>query len=610
MTANKQRVAAAQAQPMSPPPEVFERHLELRRKVTIVLLSLFSPVLLTISFPGWPLECTFLAYVALVPWGLALAGGIHGRWAVMWGWLAGLMFWAINLYWLWWITLAGYAAAVIYLSVYWLVAALILRAALRRFWPMWICLPVLWVALEYARGWVIGGFPWFFLAHSQYDQTRLIQLADVTGQYGVSFFVAMVNGMVMDLLSLPLFARVRHSRARIARRGLFGVVVVLLAAGAMLVYGTYRLGQTKDKEHSDVLRRGPVIGIVQQAFPISLYHEGATQEKTFQEHFRASRRFVSKGCDLVIWPESMLPQGVNSEFVNLLADGPQRTKLQGYVSKMGQLARELNSAILAGGTTGQLDLLARRDRDRLLLRNSALWFDRKGKITAQYSKRHLVPFSEYVPFKKAWPRLHESLRKLVPQIMPQLEPGSSWTRFELDGKGQSWALASPICFEGTFARVCRQMMMQDGQKVVDILANLSNDGWFVRRWNNRHYSSTEHTQHLVQYCFRAIECRVPVVRAVNTGISASIDSDGRIIERVNYHGQTMIAGSLLLSGEGSRRTAGMGYQLAPQVLVDSRVSVYSIVGDVFASAVAISAVVMTALLAWRRRRSRQEGTTE
>jgi len=598
VTADKQRGAAAQAQPMSPPPEVFERHLELRRRVTIVLLSLFAPVLLTISFPGWRLEYTFLAYVALVPWGLALAGGVHGRWAVMWGWLAGVMFWAVNLYWLWWITLVGYAAAVIYLSVYWLVAALVLRAALRRFWPMWICLPVVWV---------IGGFPWFFLAHSQYDQTRLIQLADVTGQYGVSFFVAMVNGVLIDLLSLPLFARVRHSRARMARRGLFGVVAVLLAAGAMLGYGTYRLGQTKDKEHSDVLRRGPVIGIVQQAFPISLYHEGATQEKTFQEHFQASRRFVSKGCDLVIWPESMLPQGVNPEYMNLLADGPQRAKLQGYVTKMGQLARELNSAILAGGTAGHLDPLA---RDRLLLRNSALWFDRKGTITAQYSKRQLVPFSEYVPFKKDWPWLHESLRKLVPQVMPQLEPGSSWTRFELDGKGQRWTVASPICFEGTFARVCRQMVMQDGQKVVDILANLSNDGWFVRRWNNRHYGSTEHSQHLVQYCFRAIECRVPVVRAVNTGISASIDSDGRIIERVNYHGQTMIAGALLLAGEGNRRTEGMGYQSAPQILVDSRVSVYSIVGDVFVSAVAVSAVVMTALLAWWRRGASQEGTAE
>ena len=78
---------------------------------------------------------------------------------------------------------------------------------------MYLLLPVVWVALEYVRAYVLSGFPWFYLAQTQYRQVRLIQIADLTGQYGVSFAVAMVNGALADILAGPLFARRRGGAA-------------------------------------------------------------------------------------------------------------------------------------------------------------------------------------------------------------------------------------------------------------------------------------------------------------------------------------------------------------------------------------------------------------
>ena len=122
----------------------------------------------------------------------------------------------------------------------------------------------------------------------------------------------------------------------------------------------------------------------------------------------------------------------------------------------------------------------------------------------------------------------------------------------------------PICYEGTFGDVCRRLVMRGRHKQADILVNLSNDGWFVWKWGSGPYrGSTEHAQHLAQYCFRAVECRTPVVRAVNTGISGSIDSCGRIVALVGGRRAAMIEGTLLLDG-----LAGPGH--GPKVLVDRR----------------------------------------
>lgn len=576
-----------------PPGSLFRRAVEPRRRWGVALACGLSAVLLTVSFA--PFDCWWAAYVALVPWTLAL-GSKRWRWAPLWATAAGALFWAGNLYWLWWITLVGYSAMVVYLTVYWLAAAAVVRAAYRRNWPMWLALPVIWTGLEYARAHIISGFPWFFLAHSQYARTSLIQITDVTGQYGVSFFVGMVNGAVVDLLTFPLLRRRGGGGAVRPSWHVLGGVAASAAVGVgMVAYGTWRMGQA-------TTRPGPVVGIVQKAYPITLGRREFTDEDVLRSHLAASLAFLGAGCDLVIWPEAMLPDGLNEEFLgldeSLYSPDVQKAMagLRGQARRVVRLSEQLGCPILAGGVTLHRNVDRVEGEDLWVERNSALWFDGlKPWSSEYYGKMHLVPFGEYVPFKRGWPALHRWLRGFVPDVMSQLDPGPVAMVFRLGRSGGDWTLAAPICYEGTFPDVCRRLVMRGGRKQVDILANLSNDGWFVWRWGEGPYrGSTEHVQHLTAYCFRAVECRTPVVRAVNTGISASIDSCGRIVALVGGKRRAMVEGTLLLDGSGRQ---GCG----PKVLVDSRVTVYSRVGDVFASAVALAGAGMVAGMLLGRR---------
>jgi len=613
-------------------------------RVTAMVLCLVPAGLLQAAFAPWDLWP--LGYVALAPWVLGLVLAPSRRWGLFSAWLGSLVFWGAVLYWLTWITMVGYLAGIAYLSLYWLLAAAILRAAVRRNQPMWIVLPLVWVALEFIRAnaqdlYLGPTFPWFALAHSQYRQTILIQLADVTGIYGVSFLVAMANGLVVDIILAVIARRACPAGAAAGARGALPLVVksprrlvaglaaFAAALGAALGYGAWQLSR-------DTRQEGPVIGIVQRAYPISLAGRNATQEEILAAHLDSTRAFLDSGVrpDLVIWPETMLPTALNRQMLDLdesslkgdylralaakfggpdawdpkldepflrsflrkvLRDGavdkdgavePSKRQLAGRILAMSGW---LGCPILAGGTTIHRNDHPLFPEDQWLVRNSAIWLAPDEPNAPIYSKRHLVPFSECVPFKDSWPGLHRLLRRFVPDVMEQLDPGPEITRFTLRRGAETWRVVSPICYEGTMSSPCRRMVYDDGQKKADIMANLSNDGWFVCPWVTPSRASTEQAQHLSHYCFRAVENRVPVVRAVNTGVSASIDPDGRIAAEVRRDGQnTMISGTLLLDGAKSGTVEYLPGH-GPKVLVDRRASWYSRVGDAFALAVVLAA---------------------
>ena len=631
----------------------------LHRRATVAMLNLLTAVVLAISFPlvaHWPISGEwYLAYVALVPWTLALAGGCPRRWVLVWSFIGALAFWA-TMYWLAPVTLVGYFALIVVCSAFWLAAAVVVRSALRRGWPMWIVLPVVWVALEYARAYTMTGYTWYNLSLTQYARVGLIQIADLTGHYGVSFFVAMVNGAIVDVCLWPRRGGARPE-LKPARRILIATGAALGMLGVLVSYGAWRVSQSEQ-----TTTPGPVIGIVQHDFPIALSSPGAPPRQLMNSHVRLTRTSLKgTGCKVVFWPETMLPEWLNPEMLRADIDRMPAEKLRAmasmvlgrkaavkysekilrralkmhiqtprpqeavagpysardYAEELAELAVEIECPLLVGGATGHPNPDPVDEWDHWVIRNSALWFEPVGEdrhlAAAQYAKRHPVPFSETVPFKHSWPWLHALLRKFVPPSMRQLDAGTECTRFELKRSGANgrpggppWRLAVVICFEGTFARRCRQAVMQDGEKAADILVNLSNDGWFVyKRGPNSYGASTEHMQHLAQYCFRAVENRVPVVRAVNTGISASIDSNGRVVATIKqFDGRTNVQGTLLLSGrsvgekENSERT-----ETAERVLVDERVSIYSVVGDVFAMVVAAAAAAMVLQMIWSSRRA-------
>ena len=616
-----------------------------RRRLTTMVLCLLTTPLLVCCFA--PVDAWWVGYVALAPWVLGVALAPTRRWGLFAGWLGGLVFWGAILYWLTWITMLGYIAGIFYLSLYWLLAGAILRAAIRRNQPMWIVLPLVWVTLEFIRGgaqsFYLGpSFPWFSMAYSQYTRTALIQMADVTGIYGVSFLVAMANGLIVDAAIGALARRERRGDAPPAataalpdgggrRRLVIGTVAFVAALAAALGYGAWQLSR-------DTRVAGPVIGIVQRAYPISLAGRGVSPEEILDAHLADTESFLGAKVkpDLVIWPETMLPTAMNREMLDLDIDSLEGDYLRGLAAKFApdawdpalsekrlrtflreilhqgdpndpskrqladkvlDMSSRLGCPILAGGTTIHRNDQPLFRKDEWLVRNGAVWFDPNAPGAPSYAKRHLVPFSECVPFKHSWLGLHKLLRRCVPEVMEQLDPGPAYTRFVLARPPGRWRVVSPICYEGTMPTLCREMVYENGRKKADIMANLSNDGWFVYpAGTGKLRASTEQAQHLSHYCFRAVESRVPVVRAVNTGVSASIDSNGRIVAEVSRGGQnTMISGTLLLDGQ---RDGGLEYLPGhgPKVLVDQRTSCYSRVGDAFAVTVWVTTVAWVAVM--------------
>jgi apolipoprotein N-acyltransferase len=245
---------------------------------------------------------------------------------------------------------------------------------------------------------------------------------------------------------------------------------------------------------------------------------------------------------------------------------------------VAELAREHHLALLVGADYFA-DWTIRHDsngdywvaRDR---RNTAYFFDQKGNMDdslgKRYDKIHLVPFGEFIPFKKSLPFLYRILVSLGPKYYEdyELQPGdeNALTVFNLASAKGNWRFVTPICFEDIDANICRAMFRptDGGGKRADFLVNLTNDGWFKANENNMHLQAS---------IFRCIENRAPMVRSVNTGISGFIDSTGR-------------TGHLL-----SPRTAGWSAQ---QLMIDRRVTFYTRFGDWFA---AMCLVVMVLILA-------------
>jgi apolipoprotein N-acyltransferase len=229
--------------------------------------------------------------------------------------------------------------------------------------------------------------------------------------------------------------------------------------------------------------------------------------------------------------------------------------------------------VVTGGFSLDHDAYDLRCQKRVY--NSAFVFGPDGDLPERYDKVHVVLFGETVPFRFGRLRfLYLWLNRMTPWGGPfrdySLFAGDTFRTFSMTARdGREFRFGIPICYEDVMPYITRRFVTGRGAgaaprvregKQIDFILNISNDGWFAH--------STELPQHLAISAFRAVENRIGVARAVNTGISAFIDSDGRIHHVVEVGGR--------------RRGPGVdGYQVA-HVCVDSRYSVYSRLGDVFA----------------------------
>ncbi|MHC4579993.1 MAG: apolipoprotein N-acyltransferase [Planctomycetota bacterium] len=518
-----------------------------------------------------PIDWAPLAWIAFVPFILACCRQAKPRRLFLTTYVVSLLYWMGNLYWIFPVTIVGGITICLYTALLWPVLAMCLRYCRTKRVPLFLAAGVLIVGIERMQGLFLGGFFWRFLAHSQYENITIVQIADIFGAGGVSFLIAMVNGQLAELI---LDARRSMLESRSWKRALKpGSFLKSALVGAALIasiaYGRWRIGQEEQ-----FIEPGPLAASLQSNVPQSVKRSFESGDELFNGLMENSKVAVEAGAELVVWPETMVQATLNPEVLGLLSSSHQWTVFDGALAEHAK-----DSAyVLVGAYGGTPEITG--DMINLVERfNSAFLYKKDGKKAREvYSKIHLVPFGEVLPLRRKLSWFYELLMKIkfIPYNFDySLDHGTEYTVFEMTGENgreqaPEYRFGVIICYEGTVPEIARRFALDEqGNKKIDWIVNISNDGWFVRFKDDRVLPSTELAQHAAVCAFRAVENRLAVVRSVNTGISCLIDSAGRIRDG-------FVQGTL--PAEAMNRT-GMAGWFSDRIPIDRRVSFFSKYGE-------------------------------
>jgi apolipoprotein N-acyltransferase len=390
--------------------------------------------------------------------------------------------------------------------------------------------------------------PWNFIAHSQYRYLSLIQISDITGMYGVSFLIVMVNQFLSQVLVF-FFRPGRDGPRDISDAG-FGkswipssILIIILVAFTVF-YGRQRINLPERDGHIRV-------AIVQANIMAKDNMSPAEQSEHLNAYRQLSLEAGEKGPDLIIWPASSLPAEFRSRVV-------RRT--------VQQIARETGTYLLVGGAG--VEKFKPRKEGQVPYSNSEFLIAATGRLKKRYNKIHLVPFNEYLPLqgKIKWPRW-------ITPLEFSFIRGEEYTLFEVSEA----KFGTPICWEGMFSDLFRRFVKAGA----NFMVNVTNDGFTGR--------TAAPYQTLVMTVFRAVENRVVVLRASTTGISCYISPTGEIVERIrDNNGNDIFVSGILVR----------------DVPLYNTKTFYAMYGDIFAFVaigVSIAALMVSIYTRWRRR---------
>lgn len=458
-------------------------------------LAVLTGLLLTLAFPlkFWSFEVPaswqgYTAWFAYAPLLVAALGQSPKRVALL-TFLAGLLCFIGTIFWVV-VAMVEYGSVPFLLS---LLALSLLAALLAGFhavagalaaWTartrptlLLLSFPLTLTGMELVRNSLLTGFPWSNLAYSQSRFITLIQVVELTGIYGLTLLLTASGAALAWLVT---------ARDQALMRRLLPLLSILLLTGILYGYGTHRLAAL-DAQTPPTLK----IALLQGNIPQSEKWLESNAQNIVGIYARLSEQAHAQGVDLVVWPEASVP--------HLLPDHLERLPESAFPFERPGVPH-----IVGVPTYDPL----RSAPGSVTMHNSAFLVGSDGRVRGRYDKTHLVPFGEYVP-------LRELLFFLGPvvQAVGTFEPG---TRLKPLTDGQ-YQYGVVICYEDIFPELARGLAREGAQ----LLLNITNDAWYG--------PTSALQQHLDMASFRAIETRLPVARAANTGISAFVDAGGRTL---------------------------------------------------------------------------------
>jgi apolipoprotein N-acyltransferase len=527
-------------------PRIVNRIRDDKSRLSVALIS---GVALALAYPLFELH--LLAWMALTPLAWMLASGAENqpgtapRGSFLPGFAAGFAFHLVGLYWLLAIPVTagfkallfvGYVLLAAYLALFfgawssalaWFMRAAGVAAAAQRI-AVCVFASAAWVALEWGRSWMLGGFPWNFLGVSQYKMIPLIQIAQWTGVYGVSFLVCFVN-IALAFTVRRFCARLSMGakpmgpsqggagqggptrQARATPSNILSQISWELTIAMLLVMGLAMNFVRTVLKDTGAIRRPLSVALVQGNVPQDLKWEDAAGKQVWADYMRLTLEAGKDSPHLIVWPETATPP---PDFALRHATPTQSRYLAAY-HELKTLATRAGAPLLVGSidiASDSEDAKERRVYNAAFLIEPSQSPDTPDEPpAAPYRKMRLVPFGEYVPLSRWLPFM-----KWLTPISGGFAEGTDYVIFSLKNPPTKFGVV--ICFEDVMADHCRQFAARGA----DFLLTLTNDAWFGR--------TAGAYQHAANSVFRAVENQRPLLRCANTGMTCVVDAHGRLVK--------------------------------------------------------------------------------
>lgn len=481
----------------------------------LYLLAGLTGLLLFFAFPNaLGLEFGPLGFFALAPLFFALDRAQRPRDAAKLAAVAGVIGSALTYHWLthtftvyagmgWIVSILVLLLMIMVMSLYLMLFAVVRHLLVRDFrWPALIAAPVVWVAVEYFRAvFPFGGFPWALLGYTQHNFLPVIQIAEWTGPYGVSFIVALANAGFAGL------ATALTEKDRPALKRFAGPAAALLIPVVVSAWGAVRLVQI---DRAFAAQPAHQLGIVQANIDQGMKWDEAEFWAAMQKHMRLTRGLMAEKPELIIWPEAAVTvAGFNYHWARR--------------SRVIEFLAEVDAWFLVGSIS--VEPCGGRNCG---FNSAYLLGPRASELAGRYDKIHLVPFGEYVPLKWLF---------FFADNIAHGNTGSTTSGREIKVMSVPGGLVFgvPICYEVIFPDQVRRF----AKAGANFMVTITNDAWFGK--------TGAPYQHHAAVIFRAVENRTYFARAANTGVSSIVDPVGRVVHETPIYQEASFIGEVKAS---------------------------------------------------------------